>query len=47
MSYLKSFIITSAGTKPEPINYYAIQVMKEINIDITNQYSKVCKDRQY
>ena len=38
--YLKSFIIKSAGTKPEPINYYAIQVMKEIDIDISNQYSK-------
>ena len=30
----------SAGLKPTKINPYAIEVMKEIGIDISNQYSK-------
>jgi arsenate reductase len=30
----------SAGTKPSSLNLYAIRVMKEIGIDISNQHSK-------
>lgn len=32
--------IYSAGTRADGMNKYAIKVMKEIGIDITNQYSK-------
>ena len=34
------FDVFSAGTKPSSINPYAIKVMAEIGIDISNQYSK-------
>ena len=30
-----SFLIKSAGTKPEPVNKYAIKVMSLININIS------------
>ena len=38
--YLSKCFIESAGTHPEIINPIAIKVMKEINIDISNNYSK-------
>lgn len=38
--YGKSYEAYSAGTQPLEINPYAIKVMKEINIDISKQYSK-------
>jgi arsenate reductase len=34
------FEVFSAGIKPSSINPYAIKVMAEIGIDISNQYSK-------
>lgn len=34
----------SAGSKPRVINSFAIEVMKEISIDIKNQYSKSVSD---
>tara|TARA_B100001971_G_C17949847_1_gene411965 strand:+ start:258 stop:635 length:378 start_codon:yes stop_codon:yes gene_type:complete len=43
--YLNNFIIESAGTNPEPINSLAIVVMKEINIDLSNQNSKSISDK--
>ena len=30
----------SAGTEPKPIDPFAVEVMKEIGIDISSQYSK-------
>ena len=38
--YFNNFHIKSAGTKPEPINPLAIQVMNEIGIDISMNKSK-------
>ena len=38
--YIKSSFIKSAGTHPDPINPIAIEVMSEINIDISNCKSK-------
>ena len=38
--YLKNWYIESAGTNPKPINPMAIKVMMEINIDLSNHYSK-------
>ena len=38
--YLNNFEAKSAGTRPSPINPYAIKVMDEIGIDISNQRSK-------
>ena len=38
--YLNDLKIDSAGTKPESINPYAIETMKEIGIDISDQFSK-------
>ena len=32
--------IQSAGSKPSKVNPYAVQVMKEIGIDISSHYSK-------
>ena len=37
--YLRDYNISSAGINPEEINPYAIQVMQEIKIDISNQKS--------
>jgi arsenate reductase len=37
------FDIISAGLDPKPIHPYAIQVMKEVGIDISRQYSKDLK----
>jgi arsenate reductase len=35
-----SFEVYSAGIEPKSVNPYAVQVMKEIGIDISNQRSK-------
>ena len=35
-----SFEVYSAGVEPKSVNPYAIQVMSEIGIDISNQRSK-------
>ena len=40
IQYLKKYCIKSAGTNPEPVNHLAIQVMKEVNIDISKNHSK-------
>lgn len=34
------FIVQSAGSRPSRVNPYAIQVMEEIGIDVSEQYSK-------
>ena len=34
-----NFKIFSAGTKPEPVNKYAVRVMAELDIDISNYSS--------
>ena len=38
--YLNDHNINSAGTKPDPLNPLAIEVMNEIDIDISNNKSK-------
>jgi len=38
--YLKNHLIASAGISPEPVNPNAINSMKEIGIDISNNKSK-------
>ena len=38
-SYSSKFKVYSAGTKPEPVNSFAIKVMKEIGIDISKNTS--------
>ena len=38
--YFNNYIIESAGTNPESINPLAIEVMKEIDIDLSDHYSK-------
>ena len=38
--YFKNHLIASAGTSPEPVNPNAINSMKEIGIDISNNKSK-------
>ena len=35
---LNNYSVYSAGTKPEPVNKYAVRVMSEIGIDISNNY---------
>ena len=37
--YLKDFFISSAGTHPEEVNQNAINAMKKIEIDISNNQS--------
>ena len=37
---LKNSLFESAGTRPEPVNPHAIQVLKDIDIDISNNISK-------
>jgi len=39
-NYFQDYKIYSAGIKPDPINQNAITVMKNINIDISQNYSK-------
>ena len=38
-SFPSKFKVCSAGTKPEPVNSFAIKVMKEIGIDISKNTS--------
>ena len=38
--YLIQYNINSAGMNPQKINPYAIKTMREIGIDISNQFSK-------
>ena len=43
---LKNYLITSAGTLPQPVNPNAINSMKEIGIDISkNQSKKIDMDK--
>jgi len=44
--YLNNCTIESAGTKPETVNPFAIEVMREIDIDLSNHYSKLITDEQ-
>ena len=44
--YLSDFKIDSAGTKPKSININAIESMKKIGIDISNQRSKKINESQ-
>ena len=44
--YLHDIIIYSAGTNPEAINPLAVKVMKEINIDISLNYSKSISEKE-
>jgi arsenate reductase len=41
---LKNFEIMSAGSNPTKVNSMAVEVLKEINIDISRQYSKSIND---
>ena len=38
--YLENYKIFSAGTEPDPINQIAIRIMRDINIDISKNFSK-------
>ena len=38
--YLKDYLITSAGTLPEPVNPNSINALNEIGLDISNNKSK-------
>tara|TARA_Y100000766_G_C18758028_1_gene531929 strand:- start:41 stop:463 length:423 start_codon:yes stop_codon:yes gene_type:complete len=38
-SILNNYLIFSAGTKPEPVNKYAVEVMSELSIDISQNSS--------
>lgn len=40
----RSFNIKSAGSNPGNLNPFAVRVMSEIGIDISNQYSKAIAD---
>ena len=42
--FLPNYQIYSAGTKPEPVNKFAIKVMKEENIDISKNSSNHVTD---
>ena len=44
--YLSNYTVKSAGTHPEPINPLAIEIMNEIDIDISNYKSKFFTDRE-
>ena len=44
--YLNNCTIGSAGTNPETVNPFAIEVMREIDIDLSNHYSKLITDEQ-
>ena len=43
--YLTKYVIQSAGTHPQPVNFIAIEVMNEIGIDISKHYSKSILDK--
>lgn len=38
-SILTNFQIYSAGTKPEPVNHFAVKAMNQIGIDISKNFS--------
>lgn len=42
--FLPNYQIYSAGTKPEPVNKFAVNVMKEENIDISKNSSNHITD---
>ena len=42
--FLPNYQIYSAGTKPEPVNKFAVKVMKEENIDISKNSSNHITD---
>ena len=42
--FLPDYQIYSAGTKPEPVNKFAVKVMKEENIDISKNTSNHITD---
>ena len=42
--FLTDYQIYSAGTKPEPVNKFAVKVMKEENIDISKNTSNHITD---
>ena len=42
--FLPDYQIHSAGTKPEPVNKFAVKVMKEENIDISKNSSNHVTD---
>ena len=46
MKYLNNCNIESAGTNPEQVNPMSINIMMEINIDISNYHSKSITEKQ-
>ena len=46
-SYFKEYIISSGGTHPEKVNPYAIKVMSDLGIDISNNKSKKIDKDQF
>ena len=44
--YINSSFIQSAGTRPDPINPIAIEVMSEISIDISKNKSKSISQKE-
>ena len=46
-SYLKEYLVSSGGTHPEKVNPYAIKVMSNIGIDISNHISKKINKDQF
>ena len=43
-SHLKEYLVSSGGTHPEKVNPYAIKVMSNIGIDISNHKSNLVND---
>ena len=43
-SYSKNISVFSAGTKPEPVNKYAVEVMKQVGIDVSDYHSNSVND---
>ena len=46
-SHLKEYLVSSGGTHPEKVNPYAIKVMRNIGIDISNHISKKINKDQF
>ena len=46
-SHLKEYLVSSGGTHPEKVNPYAIKVMSNIGIDISNHISKKINDDEF
>jgi len=46
-SHLKECLVSSGGTHPETVNSYAIKVMSNIGIDISNNISKKINKDQF